>query len=246
MRPFWCQRDAVESLIWLFDAGRTHDPAAHAAICEHLAQVNLRWNRAIPRVAVKMATGTGKTNLMAMLGLWWTAKYPGRSVDFLVVTPGLTIRDRLQVLPAIDSAVWESVAPRGFDRDVKRMRWTILNFQAFQPQSALDVGGKKASGKEKRLLYGPGRKPDLDSWREREGDMLDRLLKTHRGGDSLAVINDEAHHCYTLQGVDLTKGDVDVDEKDETKRAELWFGALRAVSVLGISRVTCCTACTCA
>ena len=70
MRPFWCQRDAVETLIWLFDAGRTHDPAAHAAICEQLAQVNSRWNAGIPRVAVKMATGTGKTNLMAMVALW--------------------------------------------------------------------------------------------------------------------------------------------------------------------------------
>ena len=229
MRPFWCQRDAVETLIWLFDAGRTHDPAAHAAISEHLAEVNSRWNAGIPRVAVKMATGTGKTNLMAMLGLWWTAKHPGRPVDFLVLTPGLTIRDRLQVLANIDSEVWESVAPRGFDLDVKRIRWTILNFQAFQRQSTLEVGGKTASGKEKRLLYGPGRKPDLDSWRESEVEMLDRLLKNHRAGGSLVVINDEAHHCYTLQGVDLADGAVDLDEKDETKRAELWFGALRAL-----------------
>ena len=229
MRPFWCQRDAVETLIWLFDAGRTHDPAAHAAICDHLAQVNRRWNAGIPRVAVKMATGTGKTNLMAMLGLWWAAKHPGRHLDFLILTPGLTIRDRLQVLANIDSEVWESVAPRGFDRDVKRMRWTIINFQAFQRQSTLEVGGKTASRKEKRLLYGPGRKPDLDSWRESEVEMLDRLLKNHRAGGSLVVINDEAHHCYTLQGVDLAEGAVDVDEKEERKRAELWFGALRAL-----------------
>ena len=206
MRPFWCQRDAVETLIWLFDAGRTHDPAAHAAICDHLAQVNRRWNAGIPRIAVKMATGTGKTNLMAMLGLWWAAKHPGRHLDFLILTPSLTIRDRLQVLANIDSEVWESVAPRGFDRDVKRMRWAIINFQAFQRQSTLEVGGKAASGKEKRLLYGPGRKPDLDSWRESEVEMLDRLLKNHRAGGSLVVINDEAHHCYTLQGVDLAEG----------------------------------------
>ena len=60
------------------------------------------------------------------------------------------------------------------------------------------------------------------------GWMLDRLLKTHRGGGSLVVSNDEAHHCYTLQGVDLTEAAVDVDENEETKRAELWFGALRS------------------
>ena len=229
MRPFWCQRDAVETLIWLFDAGPTHDPASHAAVCEQLVRVNSRWNAAIPRVAVKMATGTGKTNLMAMLGLWWTAKHPGRPVDFLVLTPGLTIRHQLQVLASIDSEVWESVAPRGFDRDVKRMRWTIINFQAFQRQSTLEVGGKTASGKEKRLLYGPGRKPDLDSWRESEVELLDRLLKNHRAGGSLVVINDEAHHCYTLQGVALAEATVDVDEKEDRQRAELWFGALRSL-----------------
>ena len=152
MRPFWCQRDAVETLIWLFDAGRTHAPAEHTAIIKRLDQTNRRWNDGIPRVALKMATGAGKTNLMAMIALWWAVRHPDGPVDFLALTPGLTIRDRLQVLADKGSDVWGSIAPRGFDRDVKRMRWTIINFQAFQRQLVLDVGGKNASGKEKRLL----------------------------------------------------------------------------------------------
>ena len=229
MRPFWCQREAAETLIWLFDAGRTQAPAAHATIVERLDRANRRWNGGIPRVALKMATGTGKTNLMAMIALWWTIRQPDGPVDFLVLTPGLTIRDRLQVLANKNSEVWDSIAPRGFDNDVKRMRWTIINFQAFQRQSVLDVGGKKASGKEKKLLYGPGRRPELESWRESSAEMLARLLKTHRGGGPIAVINDEAHHCYTLQGVNLTKGKADDEEKEDRKRAELWFGALRAL-----------------
>ena len=229
MRPFWCQREAAETLIWLFDAGRTQAPAAHADIVARLDLVNRRWNAGIPRVALKMATGAGKTNLMAMIALWWTVRHPDGHVEFLALTPGLTIRERLQVLADNDNEVWDSVAPRGFDSDVKRMRWTIINFQAFQRQSVLDFGGKTASRKEKKLLYGPGRRPDLESWRESDADMLDRLLKTHRGGGHITVINDEAHHCYTLQGTDLAGSTTDDDEKEDRKRAELWFGALRAL-----------------
>ena len=59
--------------------------------------------------------------------------------------------------------------------------------------------------------------------------MLDRLLKMHRGGGCIAVFNDEAHHCYTLRGVDLATGKADAEEKEDRKRAELWFGALRAL-----------------
>ena len=233
MRPFWCQREAIETVIWLFDAGRTQAPRAYAMLAEQLEQANRRWNEGIPRIALKMATGTGKTNLMAMIALWWTVCHPDGPVDFLVLTPGLTIRERLQVLANRESEVWDSIAPRGFDSDVNRMRWTIINFQAFQRQSVLDVGGKPASGKEKKLLYGPGRKPELDSWRESDADMLDRLLKAHRDGGPIAVINDEAHHCYTLQGVSLTKSTADIEEKDDRKRAELWFGALRALRASG-------------
>ena len=229
MRPFWCQREAVETLIWLFEAGRTQAPAAHTDVVERVIRVNRQWNEGIPRVALKMATGTGKTNLMAMIALWWTVSNPDGPVDFLALTPGLTIRDRLQVLENHEDEIWKSIAPRGFDRDVKRMRWTIINFQTFQHQSVLDVGGKTATGKEKRLLYGPGQQPELQSWQESDADMLDRLLKAHRGGGPIAVINDEAHHCYSLRGVRLAESSTDGEEREDRKRAELWFGALRAL-----------------
>lgn len=234
MRPFWCQREAVETLIWLFDAGRTDAPTPHGRIMAHLKQANARWNDDIPRVATKMATGTGKTHLMAMIALWWAVRHPDRPVDLLALAPGLTIRDRLQVLKDPKDELWRSVAPPGFQGDVKRMRWTILNFQAFQRKSVLRVDGRSATGKEKDLLYGPGRgRKDMRTWLESEREMLDRLLKTHRGGGPIAVLNDEAHHCYTLRHVRLTKGTADAEEKEDRKRAELWFGALRALRTNG-------------
>ena len=230
MRPFWCQREAVETLIWLFDAGRANAPDARARIAARLERANGRWNDGIPRVASKMATGTGKTHLMAMIALWWAVRQPDGPIDLLALAPGLVIRDRLQVLRNPKDELWRSVAPPGFQGDVKRMRWTILNFQAFQRKSSLHVGGKAATGKEKDLLYGPMRgRRDLQSWIESERQMLDRLLKAHRGGGPIAVLNDEAHHCYTLRNVRLAKGAADAEEKEDRKRAELWFGALRAL-----------------
>ena len=234
MRPFWCQREAVETLIWLFDAGPVHAPDRHATIVAGLGRANRRWNDGIARVATKMATGTGKTHLMAMIALWWAVRHPDGPVDLLALAPGLTIRDRLQVLRDPNDEIWRSVAPPGFQGDVKRMRWTILNFQAFQRKSVLQVDGKAATGKEKNLLYGPRRgRKERQTWIESEREMLDRLLKAHRGGGPIAVLNDEAHHCYTLQDVRLTTGRVDAEEREDRKRAELWFGALRALRAAG-------------
>ena len=228
MRPFWCQREAVETLIWLFDAGHSHAPADHAAILARLEQTNKDWNDSIPRAAIKMATGTGKTLLMAMIALWWTVRNPGGLVEFLALTPGLTIREGLRVLSDKGSSVWKSAAPRGFESDVGRMRWTVLNFQAFQRQTVLAIDRKKATRKEKDLLVGRGAN-EPSSWTESNAQMLGRLLKEHRGGGPITVFNDEAHHCYTLQGVQLSRRKEDSDEREDRKRAELWFGALRAL-----------------
>ncbi len=232
-RPFWCQREAVETLVWLFDAGASQAPEAHAAVRRTLDEANRDWNESIPRAALKMATGTGKTQLMAMIALWWTVRQPGKAVDFLALTPGLTIREHLaEDLAKKDSETWRSVAPPGFESDLGRMRWTALNFQSFQRQSRLAVGGKKATRKEKEFLIGQGA-TEPESWRESEAEMLDRLLREHRGGGPITVINDEAHHCYTYKGVKVQKRREESEEREDRKRAELWFGALRALRDTG-------------
>ncbi len=233
MRPFWCQVEAVETLIWLFDAGQTHAHSEHEAVLKKLKQANENWNDSISRIALKMATGTGKTLVMAMIAMWWTVRNPGGPMEFLVITPGLTIRERLGVLSETESEVWKSVAPRGFESDLRRMRWTVLNFQGFQRQATLAVGGKHATKAEKALLVGKdGSEPNL--WQESEAEMLARLLKKRRGDHQLTVINDEAHHCYTLRDVDVVKRKEEPDESADRKQAELWFGALRALRTAGL------------
>ena len=58
---------------------------------------------------MKMATGAGKTTVMAMLMAWQTVnavRSPNEQalspVAFLIVAPGITIRDRLRVLQPND------------------------------------------------------------------------------------------------------------------------------------------------
>ena len=102
---FFCQREAAETAIYLAEAaGRHGNPDFRTRIDPE----NDLHNDGLPRVALKMATGTGKTVVMAMLIAWQTINKVANPNDarfakrFLIVTPGITIRDRLRVLEPAD------------------------------------------------------------------------------------------------------------------------------------------------
>ena len=107
IRPFFCQVEALETAIWLTEvapqAGRAGKP-----FLDHLAMTNREANPGLSRLALKLATGAGKTTVMAMLIAWQTINAVRRPQSlrftrgFLVVTPGITIKDRLRVLQPND------------------------------------------------------------------------------------------------------------------------------------------------
>ncbi|HEX5153383.1 MAG TPA: hypothetical protein VFW07_18165 [Parafilimonas sp.] len=107
IRPFFCQVEAVETAIWLTEvapnAGKTG-----ASFIEHLTDANKEANPELFRLALKLATGAGKTTVMAMLIAWQTINAMRRpqskrfSRGFLIVAPGITIKDRLRVLQPND------------------------------------------------------------------------------------------------------------------------------------------------
>lgn len=227
MRPFWCQLEAIETLIWLLEAGPVCAPDDCHRFRHRLQEVNSEWNHGIPRVALKMATGTGKTVVMAMIALWWTARRQGPT-DVIVIAPNLTVRERLEELdPKNTKGIWQLVAPKAFKHHLRRMTMTILNFQQFQrrsgPDGILDVGGK-----EKRMLLAG--QADPDTWQESAEAMLDRLLISHGKRGDFLVLNDEAHHCYAPTEVPEGR---DSDEKAEREMAALWFSALRDMNDIG-------------
>ncbi|MGI9031366.1 MAG: DEAD/DEAH box helicase family protein, partial [Ilumatobacteraceae bacterium] len=100
-RVLFCQREAAETAIYLAEvAGRSGEPDFRRRVDAE----NRTHNDGLPRLGLKMATGSGKTVVMAMLIAWHAlnkrANPQAREFAdaFLVVAPGITIRDRLRVL----------------------------------------------------------------------------------------------------------------------------------------------------
>ena len=102
-RPlFFCQVEALETVMYLTECAAKQ---GDAWVANQLADYNAEANSGMPRIAMKMATGSGKTVVMAMLIAWHTLnRQADRSAKgfadaILVVAPGITIRDRLRPSP---------------------------------------------------------------------------------------------------------------------------------------------------
>ena len=241
LRPFFCQIEAVETIIWLTEVA-PHAGKRAKGILEHLANANIDANPELMRAALKLATGAGKTTVMAMLIAWQTVnavRKPQSKVftrGFLVVTPGITIKDRLRVLQPNDPDNYYDKAelvPQDMREDINRAKIVITNFHAFKLRQRVELsaGGRK-------LLQGRGE--PLDTL-ETEGQMIQRVMPDLMGMKNILALNDEAHHCYREKPVsdeEELKGDEKEEAKKNTEAARLWISGLEAVNrKLGLSRV---------
>ena len=172
IRPFFCQVEAVETAIWLTEVAPKLG-TREKAILERLANANQDANPELYRLALKMATGAGKTTVMAMLIAWQTINANRRPTSrnftrgFLVVTPGLTIKDRLRVLQPNDPDSYyasRELLPNDMLADLERAKIVITNFHAFKLRERIPLskGGRS-------LLQGRGE--ELNTL-ETEGQML--------------------------------------------------------------------------
>ncbi len=144
IRPFFCQLEAIEVLIWLTEVAP--QLGERGKFLAHLEQANDQWNPGLSRLALKLATGAGKTTVMAMLIAWQTInaiRRPGSprfTRGFLIVTPGLTIKDRLRVLKPNDpDSYYQSreLVPTDLLNDLGRAKIVITNFQALKLRETL-------------------------------------------------------------------------------------------------------------
>lgn len=242
VRPFFCQIEALETVIWLTevapDLGKTGQ-----RFLEHLANANNDANPDLMRLALKLATGAGKTTVMAMLIAWQTVnavRRPGSkryTRGFLVVAPGLTIRDRLRVLQPNDpDSYYQSreIVPADMLNDLGRAKVVITNYHAFKLRERMELskGGRS-------LLQGRG---EALQTLETEGQMLQRVMPDLMGMKNIMVLNDEAHHCYREKPNLDEEGDLTGDDKQEAEKnneaARLWISGLESVNrKIGINRV---------
>ena len=244
IRPFFCQVEAVETVIWLTEVAPGQRGREVREILERLGAANEQSNPGLARLALKLATGAGKTTVMAMLIAWQTVNAARRpnsqnfTKGFLVVTPGLTIRDRLRVLQPNDpESYYESreLVPRDMLGDLDQAKIVITNFHAFKLRETLDIskGGRS-------LLQGRG--PAIQSV-ETEGQMLQRVMPELMGMRSIMAFNDEAHHCYRAKPSDEDEeGKLTGDDRKEAEKnreaARLWINGLEAVNrKLGLRRI---------
>jgi type III restriction enzyme len=246
IRPFFCQIEAVETAIWLTEVAPKNSSRG-ARFWAHIEGGNAQSNPELMRLALKLATGAGKTTVMAMLIAWQTVnavRHPDSkkfSRGFLLVAPGITIRDRLRVLIPNDPDSYykhREIVPPDMLADIDRAKIVITNYHAFKLRERIDVA--------------KGTRTAIEGWRgeklqtlETEGQMLQRVMPELMGMKNVVVLNDEAHHCYRERVSDPageTEADLSGEEKDQAKEnnaaARMWISGLEAVKrKLGIALV---------
>ena len=233
----------METAIWLTEVAPKRRDQRGRRFLRRLEEVNGEHGE-LPRLALKLATGAGKTMVMAMLIAWQTINAirrpnsPYFSRGFLVVAPGLTIRDRLRVLQPNDPDNYyrkRGLVPSDMVADIGSARIVITNYHAFQcrERMALSKGARA-------LLRGRGGEgPETV---ETEGQMLQRVLPDLMGMKNIVVFNDEAHHCYREKPGDPDEvkpaGDDLGEAKANREAARVWISGLEGVHRrLGLGRV---------
>lgn len=197
-RLFWCQLEAIETAIWLSEA----NPAEKQGI--EIPADGSVWERQ----CFKLATGTGKTVVMAMLIAWQALnkianpKDARFSKNILIVAPGLTVRDRLQVLlpqndenfyqkfVLVDSTMWQELLQANI---------IVTNWHALAPLNE---------------NYGP---KVVKKGPESSEAFFRRTLPDFGNAENILIINDEAHHCHRP---------AQDEEEEEKEKATIWVSGI--------------------
>ena len=209
-RFFFCQLEAVETLIWLTEA-----PAAERVGVDIPSDGGEFLRR-----CCKMATGAGKTIVMAMAIAWHILNkvtYPQDtrfSKNVLVVAPGLTVKNRLAVLvPSAPGNYYEAfdIVPSALLDKLRQGKVLVRNWHALAWDSAEQIARKRSVDKR-------GVKSDEAYTREVLGEMANAR--------NLLVINDEAHHAWRVNVEAAGKYLRARDLKDSAEEATIWVGGL--------------------
>lgn len=232
-RPFFCQVEAVETAIWLAEVARNRKQYAH--IYRHLEEANRDANPDLFRIALKLATGAGKTTVMAMLIAWQainSARQPNSNLfsrGFLIVAPGITIKDRLRVLKPSDGNSYyrtRELVPQDMMPDLNKAKIEIVNYHVFQRRKTNSLNAVGL-----RLMKG-WKNEEIEEL-ETEGAMLQRACGDLLQLKNIVVINDEAHHCYRERPdsheEDELKGEDKEEAKENNEAARLWISGIEAL-----------------
>ncbi|MBI3466196.1 MAG: DEAD/DEAH box helicase family protein, partial [Planctomycetes bacterium] len=173
-RLFFCQIEAMETLIYITEVAKKY---GHSWIENDLRRFNEDANPGLLRIASKMATGSGKTVVMAMIIAWQALNKIANPQDarftdsFLIVTPGITIRDRLRVLLPNDPQNYYrsmEIVPSDLFDELGKAKIIVTNFHAFKRREKV-----KAAKLTKELL----KQGDESAFTESEAEMARRVTR---------------------------------------------------------------------
>ena len=239
---FFAQQEAVETAVWLNEVAEKSNAGQHILNLLRSGQQTVGENSSdqLPRIAFKMATGSGKTVVMACLICYHyfnrqEYRSDTRFADyFLIVAPGVTIKSRLGVLfvdtknknPKDISDYYRvrGLIPNNMEHRLENLnaRLVITNYHTFEPK--ILQGNKRSPFDGKVNLK--GEKVDTDN-KEDFSQVVKRTLGKFKAGSRVLILNDEAHHCYLPKSNSKT---TDNEEVDENARAAVWFSGLREIA----------------
>jgi type III restriction enzyme len=204
-RLFFCQLEAIETLIWL-----TEGPSSERVGIDIPSD-----GGNFTRLCSKMATGSGKTIVMAMLIAWQVLNkvtYPQDkrfSKNIFIVAPGLTVKSRLQVLIPGPNDYYKEfrIIPNGLEDKLRQGKVQVHNWHELDWDSEERIAKRKSEDKRGALS-------DEAYVREVLDDMA--------SAENIVVINDEAHHAWRVAPKSNMKGVAREDVEEATK----WIGAL--------------------
>jgi len=239
-RLFFCQVEALETAIWITEVAPRY---GEAWVENLLRQKNQESNPLLYRIAFKMATGSGKTLVMAMLIAWQALNKIANSQDarfsdaFLLVAPGITIKDRLRVLLPNDPQNYykqHDIVPSDMFSELDKAKFVITNFHAFKLRERVSTG--KIT---KQLLK---QTDGVNPFTETPDQMVRRVCRELGNKKNIIVINDEAHHCYRRKPDGQEEEDLKGDDRREAEQREeearIWISGIEAVKAkLGVKVV---------
>lgn len=229
-RLYFAQVEAVETAMFLAEAA---DREGAGWILQALRTTARDVNRGLYRTAFKLATGAGKTAVMAMIIAWQTLNRrsdPSRGIFsdcFLVVAPGITIRDRLlELRPDYPRSTYKQLdlVPPERETDLGSAIVKIISYHAFLPREEI------ATSKLSRQTLG---RPD--GFKESDAVVADRVCGEFGRRRNIVVLNDEAHHCYLERAAgqeeeaDDLSGEDRRDAADQNEEARRWLLGLLAI-----------------
>jgi type III restriction enzyme len=236
---FFCQIEALETLIYVSEVAKAN---GDEWIEEYLREAAAASGTPLFRLASKMATGSGKTVVMAMIIAWQTlnrCRNPNDlrySDSFLLVAPNITIRDRLRVLMPSDPENYYrklDIVPAELRSDLGTAKIVVTNFHAFKLKE------KGEAGKLTKTILTQRQASSV--FTESPEQMARRVCREFGRRKGIIVLNDEAHHCYRSKPLAEGEKLIGEERKEAEAREEearLWINGLETINAkIGVKTV---------